>query len=1411
MADQSAIPKPRKRRRWLRRLLYTFLFFLLGLIIFHRPLVHYGGRWVAIWLAGKEHMNLDLRIEGNVWGRLEIHDLKLRADGKGLAPVESADLDYLITEYNLWRLVRGDLSGIQTVKIGKVAAVITPIDKPKVEKPKKPLAEQLQAFLSRPLPAPVVEIQRVDITVRNKGQEVIVAGVHANLKPGTEGTIGWERIVIPGMPPMEKAEGRLALSGDRLALSDLVVWPEVQVRSIRFARPVNGQTTELVADVALPDGSLTANVHPITGTDQFEALANLNVRGVEALLNRFRVKLPMAIDQVAAKIRWQFTPENIAASAADVSWSVSGKKDTQQPGWATSGTATLPSGAPLQIKADARAAESTFNATGSFDLSKTFTHLGESPPPLPEGNLEFRLAAPDLKKAAAEFGQNAAGKADVAGTLRLNQNVVQLDASVSAENLIVGEIEAAKIESTVKATLPVDGRPPLEALVAEFNANTGAIRSKDFVADRVTATGTLRDRQIHLREATVIRGENQTRVEAHAKLEADGKLTELPTITLNLDAKNLSELGLKVGDKLITGTLRGTSDFRVENGKFNGTGQFTANDLEIGGTRAGVVDIKITAVDGVTTINVNVARGKNTLKLDAQTLITAQGKLAAQPSVNFSIDAPDLADFGIEVKGAPVGGTVKGEGKVAFPDGMPNGTVVLTATDLAVGKAKAGELALDVSAADGVVTLKSARASFNRSDFLNASGKAELKAPFAYNGTLLLDVRELSVFQPILDAIGEKTKIAGAVRVSWTGKGDNAKHEGGGKIGADKLRINTLEITESRIAAEYSPEHVLVPEFLVVAEQLRATGKMDWTEKRLNLKSLEVLLAGKPIITGEAFVPLDPFGKSVLPGDQPISANLEARNLDLARVFRELKLPPQANGTITTTITATGTIEAPVAKLELTAKDLRLPDPPSDMKGEQRAMYAAMRGDVDAKITYDHDKLSASTTIRHAELKPLTAKLDAPLALKPILEGKVPDFKTLPFTASVNLPSSSLAVVPKFAPAVARAEGNMAIAIEATGTVTEPRLSGSVTLDASRIRLANGSVPAISNLVVRIGFSGNTVTVQRLDGETGGGKLSLSGSIVAANLLDPTLDIRLRTDKVLAVRDDAVLVRVDCDVTVKGPLNSATAAGRVALAQSRFNKELQILPILMPGRPKPVPREVSQPMVVSFPAPPLRDWKFDIAIVTTNEDPFLIRGNLAKGQVLVDLKLNGTGLAPYLVGAASMEQFSAQLPVSRLTTRRGLITFSRENPFLPRLEIESETVIRGYTIVARLDGEATAPRLDLSSEPPLPQQEIMSLITTGSLTGEIGQNNTALATRAGLMVLREWYKKLFKRDLPLPSDDGGDSFFDRFNVDPGAVDSRTGRQEVTAQFRVSDRVMLLGDVEMGGGVSGRIQYIFRFR
>src|SRR5207244_7512813 len=101
-------------------------------------------------------------------------------------------------------------------------------------------------------------------------------------------------------------------------------------------------------------------------------------------------------------------------------------------------------------------------------------------------------------------------------------------------------------------------------------------------------------------------------------------------------------------------------------------------------------------------------------------------------------------------------------------------------------------------------------------------------------------------------------------------------------------------------------------------------------------------------------------------------------------------------------------------------------------------------------------------------------------------------------------------------------------------------------------------------------------------------------------------------------RNDTLTARADADVRITGPLAAATVSGTVALTGTRFLKNIDLIPIGLPGRPAPQPPS-QRTEFFSLPGPPFRDWKFDVTIKT--KDPVLIRGNLATGQATNYLKL----------------------------------------------------------------------------------------------------------------------------------------------------------------------------------------------
>jgi len=404
------------------------------------------------------------------------------------------------------------------------------------------------------------------------------------------------------------------------------------------------------------------------------------------------------------------------------------------------------------------------------------------------------------------------------------------------------------------------------------------------------------------------------------------------------------------------------------------------------------------------------------------------------------------------------------------------------------------------------------------------------------------------------------------------------------------------------------------------------------------------------------------------------------------------------------------------------------------------------------------------------------------------------------------MPRSSVNFVREFVPAMRQLDGTSAIDVNLGGTIEKPVFSGAADVNMNIARFENPTLPALTNFRAQLNFRDNVLSFDRFGGDLAGGPFTVRGRLSFPKLTEPNLDLQLNANSVLVARNDNLTARVDADVKVEGPLKSATVSGRVRTTNSRFFKNIEIIPIALPGRPAPQPEPPSGGPTLSFPDPPLRDWKFDLAI--ESKEPFLIRGNLAGGNAIIDMKVGGTGLHPQLQGQVRLEKFEATLPFSTLTINLGFLYFDPDDPFNPRIEMQGTSLIRDYTIHVYLYGTANAPQAVFSSEPPLPQEEIISLLATGTTREELTGDNNVLASRAALLLFKELYRKVFKKDNEPARDD---SFFNRLNVEFGNVDPRTGEQQATATYKVDEHFVLVGDLGVQGGFRGLVKYLIRFR
>ena len=467
--------------------------------------------------------------------------------------------------------------------------------------------------------------------------------------------------------------------------------------------------------------------------------------------------------------------------------------------------------------------------------------------------------------------------------------------------------------------------------------------------------------------------------------------------------------------------------------------------------------------------------------------------------------------------------------------------------------------------------------------------------------------------------------------------------------------------------------------------------------------------------------------------------------------------------------------------------------------------------DADLSLTLRDNRLGLLAVVRQPQIQPLTIKGDLPVDLKQIAEKKSLDPNS-PVLLTIQLPRSGLGFLAGVTKAVRFIQGEVAADVRVGGTIGKPQLSGSAQLDIDAARAANVTVPAIRDFHARLAFADKRLVFDRFSGEIGGGKINLDGRVDLPTLSTPLLTLHATANNVLATRNDNLTVRVNADVRISGPLAAASVEGTVGLTKSRYLKDIDIVPINLPGKPAPAPPATAPgdqgPGSIGVNAPPVKDWKLDLNIRT--DDPFFVRGNLANGQATVDLHLRGTGAQPRLDGNVTVVNLVASLPFSRLEISNGNINFTPDQPLNPVVDLTGTSSIRTYLVTVFVTGRAHDPKVTFSSDPPLGEQDIVSLLATGATTAELSGSGEALAGKATLLVAQDLYRRAFPKKTSV-TEEPKSTLADRLNLDVGATDPSTGKQEVAASFKITDAVSFVADLGIEGDLTGRVKYLVRFR
>jgi translocation and assembly module TamB len=288
------------------------------------------------------------------------------------------------------------------------------------------------------------------------------------------------------------------------------------------------------------------------------------------------------------------------------------------------------------------------------------------------------------------------------------------------------------------------------------------------------------------------------------------------------------------------------------------------------------------------------------------------------------------------------------------------------------------------------------------------------------------------------------------------------------------------------------------------------------------------------------------------------------------------------------------------------------------------------------------------------------------------------------------------------------------VSVHYSGPKTSARLVGTADVDNGSVAAFIGSDRiSFDRIKTHIIFTANNAQIEDATGFLGGGKFTASGGALLNGLSLQAFRLSINGDNVTVplpkdfiTTGDAVLEIAGRRPEQGGELGIAIT-GRVAAKRSIYSKDIDLSSIVGARRDQPI----------SFGTSSFGNMRFDISI--EGRDALIVRNNIADLTASVSLRVSGDAENPQITGRIIANGGTILFRKDRYQIQRGILEFPPETYIEPVINLQAETEIAGYQVFVNLSGPLTdtaSLNATVRSSPALPQNDVVSLITTGSLS-----------------------------------------------------------------------------------------------
>lgn len=797
--------------------------------------------------------------------------------------------------------------------------------------------------------------------------------------------------------------------------------------------------------------------------------------------------------------------------------------------------------------------------------------------------------------------------------------------------------------------------------------------------------------------------------------------------------------------------------------------------------------------------------GDNTLLIDGEASLDEKGEFNVQSSP-FAVrvtgalgDVSELTPL-LGPAASKITGRVDLVGQADRKDGKIQGKLKIDGQALASSEQPVESLHMEAACVNDLADITKLEIKA-REDFVRGHGQVSLQAPYTYSGELSARIFEIAPYLELLGNAAPSSIFSGTLDGHWKGHGSSQEHWADFDLSVkDFFSEQTPAGLSGQLTGSYSPQNISIQSLSLNHQALQFSTRMSMTREGMTIPEASLKSGPTPLGAANVFLPLDVFamvaGKPLKDAwiDGDVRAMVSTKGP--LKVTDLLQLAGQSTpltGTVAIDLQAAGKLTELNVSGDLKGRDL--------IVGLEDTSTPPASFDAVLKSGAGMAKLNGALSTRG--MPPLTITAEMPFGFSWNPQNELvfanPEGR---LNAQISVPQTDLGVFQSFMPSMRRLKGTLSGGLSVSGTVTQPQMNG-------RLALSNGTLqvspraPVIGNLQGALRFTAERADIEKFSGELAAGPFNVKGGISFADPKNLRYDFSLSGQKLLLARDPGLRLRANVDLQARGDNNGGSVRGEVAFVDGRIYRRLEITPMIVPS---PVSGPLfTPPDLAGLVPPPFSRWTADVHI--KNATPFKLVGNIASGEIVPDLRITNTLGHPIPVGRVELKEARAYLPFTTLRIQEGVLDFVASSPWVPQLDVRGTAQTQDYTIQAYAYGPLNDHRLVLRADPPLPQESIVLLLTTGFVPGiyaGAGFGEAAVG-QGGLLLLRAILRQFEPEGVDV------DSFMNRLQITATPPQAAGDGAGLRGRFELWRGIAAMSERDSFGYYNAGATYTFRFR